>query len=229
MTLLRGTKVELLDEIGSTQDEVRRRLEAGKALPDILAATHQTGGRGRRGRSWHSVPGESLAMSFPLSHLAEHKSPWLLGMVMSIQTARLLDGYVRWPNDVVISGKKVSGVLTEMLHGIPVIGIGINLGQRSFPSELRGKATSLLLEERPVQGARDLADTLAQELYTACIPRAFKDIRADWSEVDDTPGKRFRLADGRTAEALSIGERGELICQCDGLVQSVMAAEAILE
>ena len=102
-----------LDETASTQDEALHRLTEPDG-PDVVFASHQTSGRGRFGRTWHSNRGESLTMSLILRTAADHPRPWLCGMIAAIEAARLLDCRVRWPNDLTLDGRKLGGILTDV-------------------------------------------------------------------------------------------------------------------
>lgn len=144
--------VEVLESAASTNDVMQRR--AGD-LPDlsVILTDNQTGGRGRLGRVWVSPPGKALAISVLLKPVGLPPEafgwfPLLAGLAMS----RALSGFVprevelKWPNDVLIDGSKVCGILCELLPGMSgvVVGSGVNLtlGADELPTE---SATSLLL------------------------------------------------------------------------------------
>ena len=120
----------------------------------VVLAEEQTAGRGRSGRSWHSERGAGLYVTLLLRpRLSPAQAPLLTMMAgLSAHTAVLaqtgLNAELKWPNDLLLNGKKLGGILTEM-HAEPsavrfvIVGIGINVNQEKFPAELSGIATSL--------------------------------------------------------------------------------------
>ena len=124
----------------------------------LFVAEKQTGGKGRQGRIWTSPPGENIYMSLLLwKPEIKTVSASQLTLVMGLSVAQGIEALtgrkagIKWPNDVVYSGKKICGILTEMRiqEGKPehiVIGVGINVNQTEFPPELQDKATSVFLE-----------------------------------------------------------------------------------
>jgi BirA family biotin operon repressor/biotin-[acetyl-CoA-carboxylase] ligase len=149
-----------LNEVTSTNDEARRLAEAGAPEGTIVWADYQTRGRGRLGRTWISEPGENLLASVILRPSLEPDQLGLITMLGAvavadaIQQAAGLDACVLWPNDVLIRGRKVSGMLLESAQdarrgSVPrfvILGIGINVNQRAFPADLHRPATSLMAE-----------------------------------------------------------------------------------
>jgi BirA family biotin operon repressor/biotin-[acetyl-CoA-carboxylase] ligase len=130
---------------------------AGEPEGAVVLAEEQTAGRGRSGRSWHSERGAGLYVTLSLRpRLAPAQAPLLTMMAgLSAHTAILaqtgLNAELKWPNDLLLNGKKLGGILTEM-HAEPstvrfvIVGIGINVNQEKFPAELSGIATSLRRE-----------------------------------------------------------------------------------
>jgi BirA family transcriptional regulator, biotin operon repressor / biotin---[acetyl-CoA-carboxylase] ligase len=228
--LLRGM-VEL-EEVDSTQALAAELLARGEA-PGVVLARHQTAGKGRFDRAWYSSAGESLTMSLVFLDYPEHPKPWLLGMSLAVAAAGVLHSRLRWPNDLVIQGKKVGGVLTELkpdMKGamVPVVGLGINLNQTEFPLEVREVATSLALEREGNWQPREVALEILARLESLPEPSSWHDLQPIWRLFDDTPGKRYRLQSGEEAVALGIGPEGELLCAVEGESRTVMAADAIL-
>jgi BirA family biotin operon repressor/biotin-[acetyl-CoA-carboxylase] ligase len=133
--------VVVVDESPSTQDLARDR----HRVPGTACfALRQTAGRGRLGRRWEDTRGEGLAATFVLSAA----SPETLAMRSAVAAARAVGAFVpaagiKWPNDVVIDGRKAAGVLVECADGFAFVGIGINVAQRAFPAGLDAHATSL--------------------------------------------------------------------------------------
>jgi BirA family biotin operon repressor/biotin-[acetyl-CoA-carboxylase] ligase len=153
----------VLEEVGSTNDEARRLAEEGAPGGTVVVARRQSAGRGRHGRSWHSPAGTGLYLSYlHRSRLEAARLPGLTldaaAVVADLCRAEGLAPEVKWPNDVLIRGKKIGGILCELVGGSPspavvptlgaavVIGVGLNLNDRMFPEELVDRATSLRLE-----------------------------------------------------------------------------------
>ena len=143
-------------EVDSTNAEARRLSVEGAESGLVVTAKKQTAGKGRRGRSWESPADENLYFSVLLKPtIAPEKAP-MLTLVMAYSVAKALQKediqvLIKWPNDLVLSGKKVCGILTEMnLSGVQVedviVGVGLNVNTMKFPDELEDKATSLRKE-----------------------------------------------------------------------------------
>lgn len=216
----------ILEEATSTQDVVAELSQSDSNLPSIIFAHHQLVGRGRFGRNWESEKGDSLTMSVVFS---PHSKPWLIGMAVALSCARVLGGGVQWPNDVVINGKKVGGVLTELIPSksgekLPVVGIGININQTRFNIELSEKATSVFIETGVKNNALDVAQTIVEEIDKFVVPNDWCDLSENWSCYDKTPGKRYRLHTDVVVLAVGVNEEGALLCE-DGTV--VLAADAL--
>lgn len=145
------------EETDSTNTWAKRLAEEGKPSGTLAVADRQTQGKGRRGRTWNSPKGTSVYMTLLLRPdiLPRDVSP--LTLVMGLSAAEALEetlglkAGIKWPNDIVVSGKKICGVLTEMSAQMDyieylVIGIGINVNTQEFPEEIRKMATSAALE-----------------------------------------------------------------------------------
>ena len=133
----------VLRETASTQDHARA---AGVAPGTLVTALRQTAGRGRLGRAWEDTRDAGVAVTFALPD----DSPESLAMRSAVAAAEAVRTFVpgnaagiKWPNDVVVDGRKIAGVLVERTAGVALVGIGINVGQREFPPELDAHATSL--------------------------------------------------------------------------------------
>jgi BirA family biotin operon repressor/biotin-[acetyl-CoA-carboxylase] ligase len=165
--------VRWLARVDSTQQVARDLARDGAAEGTAVVAEEQTAGRGRLGRTWHSPAGENLYCSVVLRPPRAPGEVPQIALVAGIAVAAAVEEAtgrrpaIKWPNDVLLDGKKVAGILTEMeseldrVHHV-IAGIGVNLNTRRFPRELRDKASSLLLlTGRPVDRARFAAAMLA--------------------------------------------------------------------
>lgn len=230
MRLPPGAWVEL-DEVDSTQRIAAEALLTGNEVGAVFAHD-QTLGRGRFGRPWHSSLGESATFSLVFSNYADHPKPYLIGMACALAAAGVLHLHVRWPNDLVMGGRKVGGILTELLpdgqdRRVPVVGIGINLNQREFASELEGVATSVAIERGVESSPVEVAQRIVARLELIPEPNAWIDLKPVWDLFDQTPGKQYQLPSGEIALAIEVGSDAQLVCSVDGEPRSVMAADAI--
>lgn len=154
-----GRKIIALDTVESTNDTAKRFAESGEGEGLVVTARGQTSGRGRQGRAWVSSKDQAVILSALLRpDWPDTDAPWL-GVWAGIATARVAadlgvrDISIKWPNDVLVRGKKLAGVLVEprLQSGrieFAIVGIGLNVRQSAhdWPDSLRDRATSLLEE-----------------------------------------------------------------------------------
>ncbi|HEY1242095.1 MAG TPA: biotin--[acetyl-CoA-carboxylase] ligase [Bryobacteraceae bacterium] len=137
----RGRSLEYYPTLDSTMT-----VAAARPLGTIVVADEQTSGRGRHGHSWHSEPGAGIYVSLVLQPGPVLTLALGLATAEAIATVTGLACDLRWPNDVMIGGRKVAGILVELVNGLAIGGIGINVNQTAFPSSLAHEATSLRLQ-----------------------------------------------------------------------------------
>ena len=204
----------------------------------------QTAGRGRRGRSWSSPKGSSLYLSLLLRPDLPPQNASSLTLVMGMSVAEALrkdpglDVRIKWPNDIVISGRKVCGILTEMSAAMTkieyvIIGVGINVNLTEFPDEIRDMATSVALETgEQIPRARIAAQVLK------CFEKNYKEylktgdmtgLRETYDAMMINCGKQVKvISPGHemTGTAVGTNEKGELLVRKeDGTVEAVYAGE----
>ncbi|MCX7994085.1 MAG: biotin--[acetyl-CoA-carboxylase] ligase, partial [Fimbriimonadales bacterium] len=134
-----------------TQHRARELVERGDHMWDAVCADHQTAGRGRQGACWHDAPGQSLLVSLILWNTLLPEPAGLVGLFAALAAAQSLEAHypdlppvqLKYPNDLMVHGRKLGGVLTEIVEDIAIVGIGINLAQTEFPPELRERAISV--------------------------------------------------------------------------------------
>jgi len=143
---LPGRQIDWFDSLDSTMIEARRNLQPGR----IVGAEEQTAGIGRHGRKWISESGAGLYVSIVLA--AKPIPVVMLALGLATREA-VGNADLRWPNDVLVNGKKCAGVLAQLEGDTIIAGIGINVSQTEFPGDLETPATSLRLEG--VQIARE--------------------------------------------------------------------------
>ena len=152
-----GGRTVYFDATDSTNIQARRLAEAHAPHGTLVVSDRQDGGKGRRGRSWASPSGVGIWMSLIRRPEIAPSSASMLTLAAAlavregIQEETGLSPLIKWPNDLVLNGKKICGILTEMSTELMEIqyvitGIGINVNQREFPPEIRDTATSLSLE-----------------------------------------------------------------------------------
>jgi len=221
-----GHTIHNFETVDSTQ-AVLAHLAADRVLEGtVVVARHQTAGRGSHGRWWWDAPGESLMFSVllrPTVPIARAPQLSLVSGVAVVDAFRAcchVDARIRWPNDVLIDGKKVCGVLPEALSSADgrvshvLLGIGINVDQRAFPSELRNTATSLLLATGVAHDhARLLSATLADldRRYGEWLRSGFADLRLEWRKRAGMLGQRVHMRDGGEGIAIDVDDTGALL------------------
>jgi BirA family biotin operon repressor/biotin-[acetyl-CoA-carboxylase] ligase len=217
---------------GSTNELAKELAALGAPHGTVVTARVQTAGRGRQGREWVAPPGSALLMSLVVRERDE-RFP-LLPLAAAVAVADACDTLapvrcqIKWPNDVWIDRRKVSGILVEgrPAEGWAVLGIGLNVRTREFPDALRGLATSLRLTgggEVDVEGALT-ALIAALERRLGEPPGA---ILAAWRERDALRGEQVRWADGEGVAA-GIDDSGSLLVETAGGVVALGAGEVHL-
>jgi BirA family transcriptional regulator, biotin operon repressor / biotin---[acetyl-CoA-carboxylase] ligase len=136
-----GRAVHYFESIDSTMTAA-----AGRPIGTLVVANAQTAGQGRHGHSWHSEPGNGLYCSLVLASTPLLTLALGLATADAIAVATGIACDLRWPNDVLIEGKKVAGILVQASAGCAIGGIGINVNHSGFPPELADLATSLYLQ-----------------------------------------------------------------------------------
>jgi BirA family biotin operon repressor/biotin-[acetyl-CoA-carboxylase] ligase len=241
-----GSVVEYAHTLGSTMDEARKLAKRGAADGLVVVADRQTKGRGRFDRSWVSTPGLDLTFSVVLRPAAGHLRLVNMAATMAVQeTAEALTGrlaVIKWPNDVQMSGKKLSGILIESVMSpaggfeFAVIGIGLNVNLRPDEHpEIRDIATSLAQQSgAELDRTGVLLAVLAKlnELYGEI--RSGADLSGRWAERIDTIGRDVDVSWGdRTVSgrATGVDRDGNLLIQAhgaDGETTTVVAGEVTL-
>jgi BirA family transcriptional regulator, biotin operon repressor / biotin---[acetyl-CoA-carboxylase] ligase len=217
---------------------------AGEPEGAVILAEEQTAGRGRAGRNWHSERGTGLYLSLLLRpQLSPVQAPLLtmlagLSAHAAIEAQTGLSAELKWPNDLLLGGKKIGGILTEM-HAEPnlvrfvIVGIGLNANQEKFPAELSSVATSLRLESGRPQSRLELAVRLLSQFetdYNRFLHEGATFVIARFQAVSDfANGKRVRVETGRaTYQGTTAGLSPEgllLVKKDDGSTVNVIAGD----
>lgn len=224
-----GKELYYMETTDSTNTRAKKLAEEGAGHGTLVVANEQTDGRGRRGRNWESEKNTAIYMSVLLTPQIRPENASMLTLVAALATAKGieretgLDCLIKWPNDIVVNGKKVCGILTEMSTQIDyinyiVIGIGINVQNKSFSEEISGIATSLYLES---------GKKLNRAAIIEAVWEAFEHYYEIYLETEDMRGlvpeynsklanmkKQVRVLDPKEpfeGKAMGITPRGELI------------------
>ncbi len=236
------------ESTGSTNDDAAALAREGALHGTVAAAELQHGGRGRLGRKWISPAGRNLLFSVVLRDPAASAPPGLLTVAAGVAAASALariaevDPAIKWPNDVKIGGRKVCGILAEaggsgrVDYVILGIGINVNLARGEMDPEIRGIATSLLIETGETRPREAVFVSVMEELEEA-LSLAAKDGAEElierWKNRSEAVGKRVRVeAPGGGFEGVASGLRGDgaLLVIEDGrsAATPVMAGDVIV-
>ncbi len=239
-----GRTIHSYASIASTNDLAFGLANEGAGHGEVVIAEQQTQGKGRRGRAWESPPGLNLYASIILRpDLPPQRAPelTLLGAVALAETLREagVKAEIKWPNDVLIDGRKVAGLLTELSADterirFAVLGVGVNLNARhtDFPPELAETATSLReARGHPVPRALFTAALLsALEKWTFIhADEGFEPVRARWSALSSTLGHEVVVKSEKSelrGLAQEIDEAGALILRTsDGKLERILSGD----
>lgn len=225
-----------LGRVDSTQTVAFALAADGAADRTVVVAQAQTAGRGRHGRLWLDEPGASLLTSIILRpRLEPARLPTLslaagVAVVEALERVTGLKPRLKWPNDVLVDGRKLAGILLESRISpspLVVLGIGVNLAQRVFPADLAERATSVRL----ATGRRVDADALLTALLesldawrTRLETEGWAPIRERWRALTETLGRRVSI-DGVEGVAVDVDEDGALIVAEGNVRRRVVAGE----
>jgi BirA family biotin operon repressor/biotin-[acetyl-CoA-carboxylase] ligase len=221
------TPLHYFPSTSSTMTEAIRLASAGAAAGTVVLADQQTSGMGRLGRSWHSEADAGIYCSILLRiTLPPAKLPLttlLLGLatVEAIQSATDLNCDLRWPNDILINGRKAAGILSQWVEPYVVAGIGINVNNKQLPPDLRTPATSLSLESKgQIHSREELVIKLLEALeeFSTLLEREGPDaiLRAFTAASSYASGRRILLEEtGRKGTTAGLDADGSLLVRYD--------------
>ena len=224
-----GCEIHYFDSIDSTNTKAKELAEEGHPAGTLVVADQQVSGKGRRGRAWESPHGTGIFMTLLLKPDINPNNASMLTLVAAMATAGAIsrvtgeNAQIKWPNDIVIDGKKICGILTEMsaqsdyINHI-VIGIGINVHNDEFPEEIRETAGSLLLSCGKRFHRADLIEAFLEEFekYYAVYLET-EDMEGLYKEYNlmlVNMGRQVKVLDPKEpfeGKAMGITKKGELI------------------
>ena len=240
------------DEIDSTNIKAKELATIGCPHGTLVMADSQNAGIGRRGRSWSSESGAGIYMSLILRpQLTTEQAPMLtlvaaLAVVKAIEYSlmenrgtedNIQKPMIKWPNDIVLNGKKLCGILTEMTLGQKqidsiVIGIGINVANQDFPEEIRTTASSVYLETGILLERESLIEKVWEyfEGYYELFVEAgdFSSLKEEYEKSLVNKNKKVNVLDPKgtyTGTARGITNTGELLVQTEAGISEVASGE----
>lgn len=242
-----GRKIYYYDTIDSTNKEAKK-IAPLEDEGTLVIAEEQIEGKGRLGRNWISPKGKGIWMSIVLKPDVE---PFKVGAITLLAAAALynglknmgIDSEIKWPNDILIKGKKVSGILTEMSAELNMlnyivmgIGINVNLEEDDIPEELKEKATSIKIDQKKAIDRKELLANILNEFEKLYVP--FRDSGNTSKGIEicrknsATIGKEVRIIRGnkeKRGKALDIDHKGELIVEFEnGDIENIFAGEVLV-
>ncbi|WP_225999106.1 biotin--[acetyl-CoA-carboxylase] ligase [Paenibacillus sp. BJ-4] len=230
-----GKRIVILDSTVSTQQDAMRLAEEGAPEGTVVLAEEQTAGRGRLGRRWFSPRGKGVWMSIvlrPTQPMAFTPQLTLLTGVALCRAIRRLTGVeagIKWPNDLLIHGRKVSGILLEsaaedqrVRYCIAGIGIDVNLNRDDYPEELSQVGTSLKIEAGHEIDRTELIAAVLGEMEQLCMlyaEQGFQPIAMLWEALSVTINRTVRAHTGQgvavEGTAVGLDPSGALVVETD--------------
>ncbi|HEV2473711.1 MAG TPA: biotin--[acetyl-CoA-carboxylase] ligase [Chthonomonadales bacterium] len=259
-------RLHVRDQVSSTMDVAREEVLSGRirfneqGIPDPagIVARSQLAGRGQRGRVWYSAAGESLAATYFLKCAGGPQTAGQLAFVAALAVIEALESQlqlrlsqspepgtsprigIKWPNDIMLNGKKAGGLLIEVVGQqgawTALIGCGVNVHSQKLPQGLAIRSTSLAMEGVTGCSIMEIAEAAAVSLHRWEAVRAeegFSKILSHWREHDETSGRFFETElNGKVVVGLAEGvdDSGALrIVSADGGEVAVRSASSLVE
>jgi BirA family biotin operon repressor/biotin-[acetyl-CoA-carboxylase] ligase len=244
-----GRDIRVFQDTTSTNDVIEKLARDGVKEGAVVFAESQTRGRGRLGRKWMSPAKRGLWFSVLLRPDLRPQETTRLTVASATALRRAIESQtglrpeIKWPNDILIHGKKVAGILTELSgeldhvnYIILGIGVDVNLSQVDFPAELRKSATSLKIELGKPVSRPELAVAILRELdhdYARIASGQFAALANEWEEHGTTIGHEVVIRTGVRqirGRAEALGEDGELLLRTEhGHLERIIGGDVTLE
>jgi len=246
-TKILGKKIYSYRVLKSTNDLAYRLAEEKAPEGTLIVAEKQTSGKGRLGRKWFSPPDKGIWMSLILRpKIPPAKAPGLslcagLALIQAIRDKTRLEADLKWPNDCLLGGEKVAGILLELSAELDkidfiIIGVGINVNQtqNDFPKNLKGKATSIFLESKDKFSRVELLKSFLErfeKIYLNFKTFGLKFYREEIKKSSSLLGKKVKLLYGKEklkGVVKDIDENGSLVLETRKGEKTVTAGEVTL-
>lgn len=240
-----GRNIFVFDSVVSTNTEAVRLAQDNAAPGTIVLAEQQTGGKGRLGRSWYNTSGLDICMSIILRPAFKTANASRLVLATAVGLHSLISQYglrpkIKWPNDVLVRGRKISGILMEIQGDINtldyvIVGMGINVNNLHFNDGICAAATSLALElGHDIDRNKFVSELLynLETVYEACkSEQGFNAIAEKYKKNCETLNKTVdvRIVDGvKHGTAIGLDSEGRLLLESDDGTVSVVTAGDII-
>ncbi len=240
-----GKEIVFRETIDSTNTLATELAEKGVAHGTLVLADNQTKGKGRLGRMWLSPPKSNIYMSIILRPEIAPKDATMLTMMSAVAAANAvrkatgLKADIKWPNDLLVSDKKLGGILTELksdpdrvIFSVIGIGINVNIKQNNFPSDIRPIATSVREEMGKSYPRTLLIAGILEEMekwYKVLIKKGRMPVLEEWKKLSSTLGRKVKATVGNeifTGTATDIDEEGMLILKLQsGVLKRISAGD----
>ena len=244
LTIL-GSKIHYCSVTGSTNEDAKKLAQEGAPNGTLVIAEKQQKARGRMGRAWNSPDGGLWFSMILRPHLAPMEAPKLtimtaVAVAEAITRTTGIDAKIKWPNDILIDGKKACGILTEMSAEMDainhvIIGIGINVNIDDFPKELKDKGISLKeIKGEEVSRIQVLSALLErfEHYYVKAETEGFQEIFESWRSLCINLGQKVKIMgknESFEGTTLDIDESGALLVKTeDGEVIRVFSGDVSL-
>ena len=239
-----GRNLYYFSEIDSTNTYAKQLGKQSEPHGTIVVAQSQSAGRGRLGRKWNSPNDGNIYMTILLRPKFSPQKASMLTLVMAYSVAMSIrefvdtSVYIKWPNDIVMNGKKICGILTEMSAEVDdinyvVIGIGVNVMSHEFPDALQDIASSILIESgqniSETAHISSIMRNFEQAYQRFCETEDMSNIYQEYNQMLINRNRQVRILDGENgyeAYAMGIDKMGQLLIRKqDGSVEAVFAGE----
>ena len=241
---MENKKIIYYEQLDSTNTRLQEMAFRGAEHGTVVVAKEQTAGKGRRGRNWESKDEGNIYMSMLLRPEIPVSNAPMLTLVMAYSVALVLkkQGFdqvkIKWPNDLILSNKKVCGILTEMFLkenqvDYVVIGVGVNVNVTEFSHELVDKATSLYMESGETMDIEPMIEDIVEvfhDQYKKFLEAGdLSFLQAEYNQLLINQGREVVIVEKDQeyhAHALGMNEKGELIVRtANGETQEIYAGE----
>jgi BirA family biotin operon repressor/biotin-[acetyl-CoA-carboxylase] ligase len=242
-----GRDVQVFQETSSTNDIAEKLARDGVNEGVVIFAESQTKGRGRLGRKWISPAGQGLWFSvllrpsLPPASVTQLTIAAATAVARAIHTETGLVPQIKWPNDILLGGKKAVGILTELNAEVDrvryvIVGIGVDVNLTEFPAELKEVATSLALAAGKRFVRAEIAAAVLRELdqdYARIVRGEFADLAEEWEQQCITLGRRVEIHNGArtvSGRAESLDNDGALLLRTDhGRLERIVGGDVLLD